>query len=255
MLKFKLTLAYDGAAYHGWQSRKEGTGVQNRVEAALARLFASAPRLESSSRTDSGVHAWGMVTHCEVPRAEFNMPPGKLALALNACLPDDIRVRSTVRVPADFHARFDAVGKQYRYQIWNHPVMNPLLRDQAWHVPRGLDFSAMNDAAARFVGRQDFRSFTANRGVVLEDAVRTLTRCEVRKRGSQVTVVIEGGGFLYKMCRGIVGTLVQVGEGRFPAAEVSEMLRQRDRRSAGVNAPAHGLVLWKVFYQAVGKKA
>jgi len=229
--------------------------VQNRVEAALARLFASAPRVESSSRTDSGVHAWGMVAHCEVPLGEFNLPPGKLVLALNGCLPDDIRVRSAVRVPADFHARFDAVGKQYRYQIWNHPVMNPLLRDRAWHVPRELDFAAMNDAAARFVGRQDFRSFTANRGVVLEDAVRTLTRCEVSKRGPQVTVVIEGGGFLYKMCRGIVGTLVQVGEGRFPAEGVSEMLRQRDRRSAGVNAPAHGLMLWKVFYPPRGRGA
>ncbi len=252
MLKFKLTLAYDGAAYHGWQSRKEGTGVQNQVEAALARLFASEPRVESASRTDSGVHAWGMVVHCEVPPDEFRMPPGKFALAINACLPDDIRVRSAVRVPMDFHARFDAVGKQYRYQIWNHPVMNPLLQDRAWHVPRELDFPAMNKAAACFVGRRDFRSFTSNRGVVLEDAVRTLNRCEIRKRGPQVTVVIEGGGFLYKMCRAIVGTLVQVGEGRFMAEEVSEMFHQRDRRAAGVNAPAHGLVLWRVFYQ--GKK-
>ncbi len=252
-LKFKLTLAYDGSAYHGWQSRKEGTGVQNRVEAALARLFPSAPQVESASRTDSGVHAWGMVAHCEVPRGEFNLPPGKLALALNACLPKDIRVRSAVRVPPDFHARFDAIGKEYRYQIWNHPVMNPLLRDRAWHVPRVLDFSAMNEAAAQFVGRHDFRSFTANRGVVLEDAVRTLTRCEARKRGPQVTFVIEGEGFLYKMCRGIVGTLVQVGEGRFSSGAISEMLHQRQRWAAGVNAPALGLVLWKIFYPTSGK--
>lgn len=247
-LKFKLTLAYDGAAYHGWQSRKDASGVQNRVEAALGKLFASGPRVESSSRTDSGVHAWGMVAHFEIQRAEFKMPPGKLALALNACLPDDIRVRSAVRVPGKFHARFDAAGKQYRYHVWNDPVMNPLMRSQAWHVARDLDLAAMREAAVLFVGRHDFRSFTANRGVVLEDAVRTLTRCDIRKKGRHLTFMIEGGGFLYKMCRGIVGTLVQVGEGRFPASEIPAMLERRDRRTAGVNAPAHGLVLWKVFY-------
>lgn len=249
MLRFKLTLAYDGAAYHGWQSKKDGSAVQNRVEAALARLFGSAPKVESSSRTDSGVHAWGMVAHVDVPRAEFRMPPGKLTLAMNALLPEDIRVRSAIRVTGNFHARFDATGKQYRYHVWNSPVMDPLRRTQAWHVPRALDLGAMREAAALFVGRHDFRSFTANRGGVLEDAVRTLTHCEIRKNGPQVAFVIEGGGFLYKMCRGIVGTLVQVGEGKFPPGEVKVMLEQKDRKAAGVNAPAHGLVLWKVFYR------
>lgn len=249
MLRFKLTLAYDGAAYHGWQTKKDGSAVQNRVEVALARLFASAPKVESSSRTDSGVHARGMVAHVDIPRAEYKMPLGKLALALNACLPEDIRVRSAVRVMGDFHARFDAIGKQYRYQVWNGPVMDPLRRSLAWHVSRELDLEAMREAAELFIGRHDFRSFTANRGGVLEDAVRTLTRCEIRKNGPQITFIIEGGGFLYKMCRGIVGTLVQVGEGKFPAEEVRTMLEQKDRRAAGVNAPAHGLVLWKVFYR------
>ncbi|MEO5916461.1 MAG: tRNA pseudouridine(38-40) synthase TruA [Luteolibacter sp.] len=250
-LKFKLTIAYDGAAYHGWQSRTDGSGVQNQVEAALAKLFSSAPRIESSSRTDSGVHAWGMVAHFEVPRGEFKMPPGKLALAINACLPDDVRVRSAMRVPGNFHARFDAVGKQYRYQIWNGPVMNPLMRTQAWHVARKLDLAAMCEAAELLVGRHDFRSFTSNRGVVLEDAVRTLTRCEIRGQGAKVTFIIEGEGFLYKMCRCIVGTLVQVGEGKFRAEEIKNMLARGDRRISGMNAPAHGLVLWKVFYRGM----
>jgi tRNA pseudouridine38-40 synthase len=106
----------------------------------------------------------------------------------------------------------------------------------------------MREAARSFVGRHDFRSFTANRGDVLEDAVRTLTRCEIKRSGSHLTFVIEGEGFLYKMCRGIVGTLVQVGYGKFPASEVRDMLDRQDRRVAGMNAPAHGLVLWKVFY-------
>ena len=176
------------------------------------------------------------------------MPTRHLALATNACLPEDIRVRAAVRAPLSFNARFDANGKEYRYSVWNHPVMNPLLRLSAWHVPRPLDLEAMREAARCFVGRHDFRSFTANRGDVLEDAVRTLTRCQIKRSGSRVTFVIEGEGFLYKMCRGIVGTLVQVGYGKFPASEVRLMLECQDRRAAGMNAPAHGLVLWKVFY-------
>lgn len=248
-LKFKLTLAFDGAAYQGWQSQRSGKGVQDRVEAALARLFAAAPRVESSSRTDAGVHARGMVAHFEVPAEQFRMPARHLALAINACLPDDIRVTAAVRAPAAFHARFDATGKQYRYRVWNDPVMNPLLRTQAWHVPRPLDVAAMREAAVQFIGRQNFRAFTANRGDVLEDAVRTLTRCDIVRHGRELTFIIEGGGFLYKMCRGIVGTLVQVGYGRFPADGVKAMLDGRDRRLSGMNAPAHGLVLWKVLYR------
>jgi tRNA pseudouridine38-40 synthase len=247
-LKFKLILAYDGTAYQGWQSQRSGLGVQNLVEAALARLFAAAPRLESSSRTDAGVHARGMVAHFEIPADQLRMPPRHLVLAINACLPEDIRVMSAVRVPAPFHARFDAVAKQYRYRVWNDPVMNPLLRTQAWHVPRPLDLVAMRQAAVHFIGRQDFRAFTANRGDVLDDAVRSLTRCDILRQGREVTFVIEGGGFLYKMCRGIVGTLVQVGYARFAAEEVKSMLDGKDRRFAGMNAPAHGLVLWKVLY-------
>ncbi|HEY8962440.1 MAG TPA: tRNA pseudouridine(38-40) synthase TruA [Luteolibacter sp.] len=248
LLKFKLKIAFEGTAYQGWQSQRSGLGVQDRIEAALARLFASAPKVQGSSRTDAGVHAFGMVAHFEVPRAEFKMPARHLVLAINACLPDDIRVRSAVRIPASFHARFDATGKQYRYHVWNDPVMNPLARTQAWHVPRPLDVEAMRQAAACFVGRHDFRSFTANRGDVLEDAVRTLTRCEIRRAGPRLIFTIEGEGFLYKMCRGIVGTLVQVGTGKFPPEEVKAMLAKLDRRVAGMNAPAHGLVLWKVFY-------
>lgn len=247
-LKFKLVLAFDGTAYQGWQGQKTGLGVQDRVEAALARLFGGTPQVQGSSRTDAGVHALGLVAHVEIPKEHFRMPVRHLPLALNAVLPEDIRVTAATRVPAAFHARFDAIGKQYRYHVWNHPVMNPLLRTRAWHVPSPLDFAAMRDAAARFVGRHDFRAFTANRGGVLEDAVRTLTRCEIRRKGPELTFLLEGEGFLYKMCRGIVGTLVQIGEGRFPPEEVDAMLASQDRRAAGMNAPAHGLVLWKVMY-------
>jgi tRNA pseudouridine38-40 synthase len=255
MLKFKLTLAYDGSGYHGWQSRPEGTGVQDHVEAALARLFVSAPRVESASRTDSGVHARGMVAHFELPREELRMPEVRLVVALNACLPEDVRVVSAVRVPQEFHARFDAVGKQYRYRVWSHPVMDPLSRGVRWHVPQRLDLTMMREAADHLTGTHDFRAFTARRDGVLGDPVRTLTRCGIVRKGSELTFVIEGSGFLYKMCRGLVGTLVQVGQGKFTPRDVAAMLESKDRRDAGVNAPAHGLVLWRVFYSPDGRES
>src|SRR6185369_14724153 len=176
-MKFKLTIAYDGAAYQGWQVQKIGTGVQEKVEHALAKLFPSHPRVHSSSRTDTGVHALGMVAHFEAPRGPSEMASRKLLLALNAWLPEDIRILSAHRVPQSFHARFDATGKQYRYYVWNHPAMNPLLRRTAWHVPRPLDLGILRKAAPFFVGRHDFRSFTASPGYERESTVRTLTRC------------------------------------------------------------------------------
>lgn len=247
--KFKLVIAYDGANYEGWQVQKIGTGVQEKVEEALAKLFSGRPRVHSSSRTDTGVHAVGMVAHFEVPRDGCRITPRKLALAVNAHLPEDIRVMAAANAPKDFHARFNARGKQYRYLVWNHPAMNPLLRRTAWHVPRKLDLEAMRAAAKLFVGKHDFQSFAANPGYKKESTVRTLTRCEVRKSGAQFSFIIEGDGFLYKMCRGIVGTIVQAGLGKFPASDIQAMLAKADRRVAGMTAPAHGLVLWKVFYR------
>jgi tRNA pseudouridine38-40 synthase len=258
LLKFKLILAYDGTAYEGWQTQKIGTGVQQKVEEALAKLFPSRPIVHSSSRTDTGVHALGMVVHFEVPAAESRgrgMTVRKLALAINAWLPEDVRVLSAETASKAFHARFDAGGKQYRYFAWNHPAMNPLLRKTAWHVPRRLDLKAMRAAAKLFVGRHDFQSFAANPGYKKESTVRRLTRCEIKKSGPLLTLIIDGDGFLYKMCRGLVGTLVQVGLGKFPPAEIKRMLAKKDRRLAGMTAPAHGLILWKVFYEPRSNKA
>jgi tRNA pseudouridine38-40 synthase len=248
-LKFKLTIAYDGTGYEGWQVQKTGTGVQEMVETALAKLFPSQPRLHGSSRTDTGVHALGMIAHFEVPAAEFKMTARKLALALNAWLPEDIRILSAQRAPKEFHARFNAAGKQYRYFVWNHTAMNPLIRHTTWQVPRPLDLRAMRAAAPLFVGRHDFKSFAASRNYQMASTVRKLTRCGIKKNGQLLTFIIEGDGFLYKMCRGIVGTLVQVGQGKFPADEIRRMLAKKDRRVAGVTAPAQGLVLWKVYYR------
>jgi len=261
-LKFKLTIAYDGTDYEGWQVQKIGTGVQEKIEAALAKIFPSQPRVHSSSRTDTGVHALGMVAHFEIPRSKPTITAQKptiaarkraitarkLPLALNAWLPPDIRVVSATRATRDFHARFDATGKQYRYFVWNHTAMNPLIRRTAWHVPRPLDLPLMRATASLFVGKHDFKSFTSNPGYARGSTVRTLTRCDMKKSGSLLTFIIEGEGFLYKMCRGIVGTIVQAGLGKFGADEIKRILAKRDRRVAGMTAPAHGLVLWKVFY-------
>jgi tRNA pseudouridine38-40 synthase len=254
MLKFKLTIAYDGSAYQGWQVQKIGTGVQEKIEAALGKIFPSVKRIHSSSRTDTGVHALGMVAHVEIPEAEFKMPVPKLALALNANLPPDIRIVSARRCASDFHARFQATGKQYRYFVWNHGAMNPLLRNQAWHVPLKLDLAAMRTAAKLFLGKHDFKSFAGTRNYEMETTARTLTRCDIKRSGPQLTFIIEGDGFLYKMCRGIVGTLVQVGQGKIAPSEIKNILASRDRRVAGMTAPAHGLVLWKVFYEQRRRK-
>jgi tRNA pseudouridine38-40 synthase len=249
VLKFKLIIAYDGTNYAGWQVQTSGIGVQQRIEEALAKLFPSVGRIHSSSRTDTGVHALGMVAHVEIVPGEFKMAPEKLALAINAHLPEDIRIISARRCPAHFHARFDAAGKQYRYFVWNHIAMNPLLRHQAWQVPRQLDLASMRAAAKLFVGKHDFKSLAGTRDYEMDSTIRTLKRCEIKRSGSLLTFIIEGDGFLYKMCRGMVGTLVQVGQGKIPAHEIQKILASKDRRVAGMTAPACGLVLWRVFYK------
>ena len=247
-VRLKLTIAFDGANYAGWQVQKTGVAVQELIEKALKNIFQLDLRLHGSSRTDAGVHARGMIAHFDIPRAKFKMLPRKLSLALNANLPEDIRIMSAARARSDFHARFNATGKQYRYFIYNNHAMDPLLRTQAWHVPQPLDLAKMRQASRAFIGKHDFEAFAANRGYKMESTIRTVTRCEIRRSGPLFTVIIEGDGFLYKMCRGIAGTLVQVGQNKFAPTEISALIRPKDRSTAGMSAPAHGLVLWKVFY-------
>ena len=248
MLRFKLTIAYDGTRYFGWQVQKGRMTVQQRVEEALRELFPSVKRVHSSSRTDTGVHALGMVAHVDIPEAECRMDARKLLLAVNSFLPVDVRIVAARRVPEDFHARFDAKGKRYFYLIWNHAAMNPLLHNRAWHVKVPLNLERMQKAAKLFVGRKDFKSFASTREYEMESTVRRLTRCDVRKEGYTWKITIEGAGVLYKMCRGIVGTLVRVGQGELTQTEIRQIFRERDRSVAGMNAPACGLTLWRVFY-------
>lgn len=248
-VRLRLVVAFDGTRYQGWQTQKSGQGVQELVEKALRRLFPGAGPLHGSSRTDAGVHALGLVAHVDIPADEARIPTRKLALALNAHLPEDIRIFKASRAHPDFHARFQASGKEYRYRIWNAPAMNPLLIHFAWHIPRPLDLAAMRQAARHFAGRHDFASFTSNPGYARPDTVRTLASCAVHRRGAEITVRIVGDGFLYKMCRGITGTLAQVGLHRIAPDEIPSILSQKDRRTAGMTAPPEGLVLWRVFYR------
>ena len=248
MLRFKLTIAYDGTRYFGWQVQKGRMTVQQRVEEALRELFPSVKRVHSSSRTDTGVHAMGMVAHVDLLEAECRMDVRKLLLAVNSFLPVDIRIVAVRRVKKDFHARFDAKRKQYLYLIWNHAAMNPLLLNRAWHVSVSLDLERMQKAAKLFVGKKDFKSFASTHEYEMESTVRRLTRCDVRKEGFTWKLIIEGEGFLYKMCRGIVGTLERVGQGKMKQKEIRQIFHERDRRVAGMNAPACGLTLWRVFY-------
>lgn len=194
------------------------------------------------------MHALGLVAHFDVPSTENRIPARRLAEALNSRLPSEIRVLSAARTCNAFHARFGATAKQYRYHVWNAPVMNPLRLRDAWHIPHALDENAMQAAASVFVGRHDFRAFTSRRDGTLEDSTRTMSRCEILLEKPSITFVLEGDGFLYKMCRAIVGTLVRVGRGQMSPEEITELLSRGAGRTRGVNAPAHGLILWKVSY-------
>ena len=250
-VKILLTLSYDGSAYHGWQAQPGGMAVQNHVEQAFARILGEAPRLEGASRTDAGVHAHAMPAHVEIPAGRLRHPLGQLPLALNRFLPDDIRVVSAIRVADAFHARFDAIGKTYRYRLWNHPVMHPLRRHHSWHVPRPLDLDAMRRTAAILTGSHDFSAFTVTCPGKLKDPVCDIQRCRIRQQSHAISIVIRADRFLYRMCRAIAGLLVQVGEGRLTPEEAEVFLdpeKLGPNARAGMIAPAHGLILWQVHY-------
>lgn len=250
-IRYCLTISYDGTQYAGWQWQLNANTIQLNVESAIEKVFQIPLRIHGCSRTDTGVHALGMMAHFEIPLkmdGSIPIPPQKLPLALNRFLPVDIRITHASIKPSDFHARFSAWGKQYRYFIWNHPHHNPLIRSTTWHFPQSLDIRAMRLAGRDFIGTMDFRSFANLHAYPIENTIRTVFRCSIRQSGPLLTFIIEGDGFLYKMCRGMVGTLVQIGIGKFPESAVRSMLAEKNRIAAGQTAPAHGLTLWKVFY-------
>lgn len=246
--RLRLVIAFDGSGYHGWQSGRSGRGVADVVQRVLADSLGVTGDVVSSSRTDSGVHAYGLVAHAGVPPPHTRKTAEALRSLLNAKLPADIQVREAAWVADSFHARFDARWKEYRYTLWNDAVMNPLLHGRAWHVPGTLDMQAMKQAAQMITGTHDFRAFTSKRDGVLGSSERRMIKLSIVRKGHEVTIALRADGFLYKMCRGIVGTLVRVGQGRMTFAELEILLENPASRTPGINAPAEGLVLWEVGY-------
>ena len=245
MRTLKLTLSYDGTRLVGWQRQAEGESVQGVLEDALARFEGGPVTVHGAGRTDAGVHALGQVASVEVA---FTHDVATLARALNAQLPEDVRVLSVEEAAPGFHARFSARSKTYRYCIRNGAVATPFERAYVWHVPQPLDVDAMRQAASRLLGRHDFSTFRSI-GTDVPDAVRTLHRSDVvGDAGSLLTYEVSGDGFLRHMVRAIVGTLVEVGRGWRDPAQMDALLQTRDRARAGATAPPHGLFLVRVDY-------
>lgn len=244
MRTLKITLAYDGTRFVGWQRQAEGGSIQGFLEDALARFEGGPVIVHGAGRTDAGVHALGQVASARVTCAH---DCATLTRALNANLPDEIRVVSVEDADDSFHARFSARGKTYRYRIRNAPVADPFERLFAWHLPERLALEAMIRAAAFMVGTHDFSAFRSVGGDVTTP-VRTVTRSEWRQSGGLLTYEISGDGFLRHMVRAIVGTLVEVGRGWRQVDEMPSLLASGARADAGATAPAHGLFLVSVDY-------
>ena len=244
--RFRLTVAYDGTAYAGWQVQPRHPSVQQTIEEALAGIVGHAVKVHGSGRTDQGVHARGQVAHVDLV---CRMTPAAVGRALNARLPPDIRIRGVARARPDFHARRSAAGKEYRYFVWNGAQVLPDRRLYAAHVCRPLDVAAMRRAAAFFAGQHDFASFTANPQREVPSTVRRVFGVTVGKRGREIVFRVRGEGFLYKQVRSMVGFLLRVGEGAEPPEAVRDLLASCEPRKARVpSAPARGLFLWRVWY-------
>ena len=243
---YRLTLAYRGGAYAGWQRQANALAVQQVVEEALARLLGKEVRVIGASRTDAGVHARGQVAHFEYGR-EF--PRRGLVHGLNAHLPEDIRVLDAARMPAGFHALRSALAKRYRYRLSGAEVISPL--DSLFVAPldRRARLEPMARAAALLVGRHDFTAF-ALAGGSHRQPFRRILGVGWRQAGEELHFLVEGEGFLRGMVRALVGTLVEVGTGRRTVEDFRELLAGAPRGAAGPTAPAHGLVLEKVFYRS-----
>jgi tRNA pseudouridine38-40 synthase len=243
----RLTLAYEGTAFAGWQRQPGARTVQAVVEEALAAIDGRTVTVVGAGRTDAGVHARAQVASAEVAN---RLAPATLARALNVRLPEDVRVTAVAEAPAGFDARRDARAKAYQYTLAIGEDPGPFVRRLVWHVRGRLDVPAMQDAARRLVGEHDFAAFQAAGGDVRTSIRRLLRSTLADEPGSPryLRYHVVGTGFLRHMVRNIVGTLVDVGKGRWPPEEILEILASRSRHRAGATAPAHGLVLVRVWY-------
>jgi tRNA pseudouridine38-40 synthase len=254
--RLKMTIAYDGAPFAGWQSQSHRNTVQDRLEHAFERLTGESVRVHGAGRTDAGAHALAQCAHVDVAKV---FAPARWLEALNALLPPAIRVLRCRYVSNDFHARLSAKGKTYRYRIWSIPVLPPFEYRRAWNVARPIDLKILKTAAKHFVGTHDFAGFAANRGKPAsrtdssrgereESTIRTIYSVRVRQKGPCVTIEFDGDGFLYKMVRLMVGSLVKCAIGKMRIEDVVARLESSQTGAARFAAPAEGLFLVRVRY-------
>ncbi len=252
--RLKLTLAYDGRPFCGWQSQAGGGAVQDHLEAAFAKLCGIRVPVHGAGRTDAGVHALAQIAHVDVPRERLK--PAEWLAAINSHLPPEIRLMRAQWAAPEFHARFSATGKIYRYRVWNGPILPPLEIGRAWHVFRPLDKDGLRACAGSLIGTHDFGGFAANRGIPSADTVRTLRRIEVKGRpGGLLTLTFEGDGFLYKMVRLLTGSLVRCAQGKASPEWLAGLLEPplpgAPRLKTSFAAPAEGLSLVRVLYPEI----
>ncbi len=247
MTRYKLTLEYDGAPYVGWQRQDNGPSIQAHLEAAIERFAGETVVVHGAGRTDAGVHAVGQVAHFDLER---DKDEDTVRDALNFHLkPEPIAVREAAVAPDDFHARFSATHRTYRYWIVNRRAPLALDRGHAWWIPAPLDVPAMATAAQVLIGRHDFTTFRASE-CQAKSPVKTLDRLDIHCDGERIEFIVAARSFLHHQVRNFVGTLRWVGEGRWSAADLAGALAKKDRRAGGVTAPAHGLTLLRVDYDS-----
>lgn len=242
MRNIKLTIQYDGTNYSGWQSQKNSVAIQDIIEKAASKVLSERIKIIGAGRTDAGVHAKGQVANL---RTESRLSCANIKNGLNRNLPSDIVISKVEEVHRDFHSQYDAKGKLYRYSLYTHNPVPPFCRDYVTPVKYRLDLEAMKKEAKGLLGRHDFSAFQGANSK-RANTTKNLYRLDIKKKGCLVYIDIEANGFLYNMARSIVGTLLDVGRGRFKAGCVKKILKKRDRRLAGSTAPARGLSLLKV---------
>ena len=244
MRNIKLILEYDGSRFAGFQRQKAHRTVQNELESALKKLFRRKVGVAASGRTDSGVHAEAQVVNF---KTDSEIPLFKIQQALNSYLPEDLAVTEIKEVPTSFHSQFDAKWKIYEYRVLNRKSRSPLERFRTYHVPYLMDLARMRRAARLLVGTYDFRAFEASGGR-RKSAVRTIRKFTVEKHGEFIYFTVESNGFLYKMVRSMVGTLLEVGLGRLSLSDFKRILASKDRTLVGPTVPPQGLTLKRVTY-------
>ena len=248
MSRIRLTIAYDGRSFQGWQSQRGGNTIQDYIEAAILKVSGEALRITGSGRTDTGVHALGQVAHFDAPKPS-SMNAEEWNCALNVNLPPTIRIIRASMVEDDFHARFGAKEKTYRYEIDMGPVLNPLRVYRAWHHPEKIDYEILRRACSVYIGEHNFASFAANRKDGKQiNTVRTINTVDVAKCPDGLSITFSGNGFLYKMVRLLVGAAVRVAEGREDQSWLEQMLKSPGTSKCQYCASGEGLYLVEVVY-------